>query len=224
VLADAGGGGEPDDARHSTWSWRPWPQTGRERQRVRPATPSRPARSLAGESQLTQVCRSRVGAAECAGQERARSVRPPWGARRKEAAIINTPPSELDGTAAGIVITAIVATLGLVILLGMVYWANSHPDVRKPKAGRPGKAHRPVTAEPRRAVPSPEKPGSTSSWASAASSPAQALDREPTASRRDKSGLPVIIFAGLTSLFTLTAWLLRRRRRTSGRPQDHPGH
>jgi len=147
-----------------------------------------------------------------------------WGARRKEAAIINTPPSELDGTVAGIFITAIVATLGLVILLGMVYWANSHPDVRKPKAQQPGKAHRPVrTADPRRAVPSPKKPGSTSPRASAASSPAQALDPEPAASRRDKSGLPVIIFASLTSLFTLAAWLLHRRR-TSGRPQDHPGH
>lgn len=69
---------------------------------------------------------------------------------------ITTPPSEVDGTVAGIFI---VATLGLVILLGMVFWANRHPEVRKPKAQRPGKAHRPVwTADPRNAVPDPGKP------------------------------------------------------------------
>ncbi len=93
---------------------------------------------------------------------------------------ITTPPSEVDGTVAGIFITAIVATLGLVILLGMVFWANRHPEVRKPKAQRPGKAHRPVwTADPRNAVPGPGK----SLRAPAASSPEQGQDPGPAVSR-----------------------------------------
>lgn len=92
---------------------------------------------------------------------------------------ITTPPSEVDGTVAGIFITAIVATLGLVILLGMVFWANRHPEVKQPKAQRPGKAHRPV----RNAVPDPGKPNSTSLRASAASSPEQGQDPGPAVSR-----------------------------------------
>jgi hypothetical protein len=97
---------------------------------------------------------------------------------------ITTPPSEIDGTVAGIFITAIVATLGLVILLGMVFWANRRPEVRKPKAQRPGKAHRPVwTADPRNAVPDPGKSDSTSLRAPAASSPEQGQGPGPAVSR-----------------------------------------
>jgi predicted lipid-binding transport protein (Tim44 family) len=59
---------------------------------------------------------------------------------------IYTPPSELDGTVAGMVITAVVASLALVMLIGMVYWANSHPDFRVPRAQRPAQARRPVQA------------------------------------------------------------------------------
>jgi hypothetical protein len=74
---------------------------------------------------------------------------------------IYTTPSELDGTVAGMIITAVVAVITLAILIGLVYWADSHPTARTPKAQRPEKAHRPVqTADPRSVGPSPEKPGS----------------------------------------------------------------
>jgi hypothetical protein len=76
---------------------------------------------------------------------------------------IYTPPSELDGTVAGMIITAVVAGLALVMLIGLVYWANKYPAGRKPKAQRPRNAQRPVpTAEPRSVVPGPEKPGASS--------------------------------------------------------------
>jgi hypothetical protein len=74
---------------------------------------------------------------------------------------IYTPPSELDGTIAGIVITAVVATLGVVILIGMVYRANSHPAIRTHRAPERRETQRPMpAAEPRSAVAGPGKPGS----------------------------------------------------------------
>jgi predicted lipid-binding transport protein (Tim44 family) len=97
---------------------------------------------------------------------------------------IYTPPSELDGTIAGMIVLAVVAALALMLLLGLVYWANNHPTPRKPKAQRPGKAHQPApTASPRNIVPGHGKPGSGPPRASAASSAAQAPDPEPAASR-----------------------------------------
>jgi hypothetical protein len=81
---------------------------------------------------------------------------------------IYTPPSELDGTLAGIIVTAVVASLALVMLIGMVYWADSHPDTRKPKALRSEEAQRPLqTAHPPSVTLSPEQPGSTPPPASA---------------------------------------------------------
>ena len=38
-----------------------------------------------------------------------------------------TSPTQLDGTIAGIIVTVIVAVLGLAILIGMVFWAARHP-------------------------------------------------------------------------------------------------
>jgi hypothetical protein len=72
---------------------------------------------------------------------------------------IYTPPSELDGTVTGMILTAVVAALALALLIGLVYWANSHPEVRRPQAQQPG---------------SPEIPGREPLRASAAPSPAQA--------------------------------------------------
>jgi hypothetical protein len=60
---------------------------------------------------------------------------------------INTTPAELNGTITGMIITAIVAAVSLVVLIGLVYWANKHPDVKQPSAQqRPGTVH--GTAQP----------------------------------------------------------------------------
>jgi hypothetical protein len=108
-------------------------------------------------------------------------ARPDYGA--KEAAgmspppTIYTPPSELDGTVTGVIITAVVAALALALLIGLVYWANNHPEVRKPGAQQPENGHRPApTAEPRSTVPGPEVPSRSPLRASAESSPAQARE------------------------------------------------
>lgn len=96
---------------------------------------------------------------------------------------IYTPQSELDGTVTGMIVTAVVAALALAFLIGLVYWANKHPEVRKPKGQLPESAHRPVQPEARRgAVPGPRTPGSPAR-ASAASSPASARDPEAADSR-----------------------------------------
>ena len=38
-----------------------------------------------------------------------------------------TSPTQLDGTIAGIIVTVIVAVLGLAILIGVVFWAAKEP-------------------------------------------------------------------------------------------------
>jgi hypothetical protein len=91
---------------------------------------------------------------------------------------VYTTQSQLDGTVTGMIITAVVAALALVMLIGLVYRANSHPAVRRPMTQRPDDGHRPVpVAQPRIVVPgqpvSPPPP-------SAASSPAR--DPEAAAS------------------------------------------
>jgi hypothetical protein len=43
---------------------------------------------------------------------------------------LRTSNVEFLGTTAGIVLVAVVAVLGLAIFIGMVYWADSHPDPR----------------------------------------------------------------------------------------------
>lgn len=58
---------------------------------------------------------------------------------------LRTSNAELLGTTAGIIITAIVASAGLAVMVGMVFWANAHPGYK-----RPGQPPRPQqrTAEP----------------------------------------------------------------------------
>jgi hypothetical protein len=77
---------------------------------------------------------------------------------------INTTPAELNGTITGMIITAIVAAVSLVVLIGLVYWANKHPDVQQPRAQqRPGTVHgtsRP--AAPRSFAVRPEEPVNSS--------------------------------------------------------------
>ena len=98
---------------------------------------------------------------------------------------VYTPPSELDGTVAGMIITAVVAALALGMLIGLVYWANSHPTARKPEGLRPGSAHRHARASgPRSAVPGAAKSATAPPQAPAAASPAEARDPELAAFRR----------------------------------------
>jgi len=47
--------------------------------------------------------------------------------------IMYTSPNQLDGTITGMIVTVIVAALGLVILIGVVFWAANHPDIKPPK-------------------------------------------------------------------------------------------
>jgi hypothetical protein len=68
---------------------------------------------------------------------------------------IYTPESELDGTVAGMIITAVVAALALALLIGLVYWANNHPEATRPKARQPQSAPRPARAAEPPAVPGP---------------------------------------------------------------------
>ena len=45
---------------------------------------------------------------------------------------IRTSQAELLGTTAGIIATLVVATVGLAVMLGMVYWAAAHPGYKRP--------------------------------------------------------------------------------------------
>src|SRR5438067_1169722 len=61
-----------------------------------------------------------------------------------EGALVYPPPeirtsnTELLGTTAGIILTAVVAVLCLAALLGAVFWANAHPDTRRLRGRRRG--------------------------------------------------------------------------------------
>ena len=48
-----------------------------------------------------------------------------------------TSQAHLDGTVAGMIVTVIVAVLGLVILIGVIFWAANHPDVKPPQGPQP---------------------------------------------------------------------------------------
>jgi hypothetical protein len=52
---------------------------------------------------------------------------------------LRTSQAELLGTTAGIIITFIVATAGLVIMIGMVFWAAAHPGISGPHS-RPARS------------------------------------------------------------------------------------
>jgi hypothetical protein len=77
---------------------------------------------------------------------------------------IYTTPTELDGTTTGMILTAIVAAVGLVVLVGLVYWANKYPDVKRSRAQqRPGTVHGTIqTAAPRNVAARPEEPVNSS--------------------------------------------------------------
>jgi hypothetical protein len=53
---------------------------------------------------------------------------------------IRTSNAELLGTPTGLVLTAIVAVAGLVVLIGMVFWADANPDTRRLTVRRRGEA------------------------------------------------------------------------------------
>lgn len=69
-----------------------------------------------------------------------------WARRatRRRASKVHPPPevrtsnAELLGTTTGIILTAIVAVAGLVVLIGMVFWADTNPDTRRLKVRRRG--------------------------------------------------------------------------------------
>lgn len=52
---------------------------------------------------------------------------------------VTTSKAELLGTTTGIILTAIVAVVGLVALIGAVFWADAQPDIRRLRAGRRAK-------------------------------------------------------------------------------------
>lgn len=56
---------------------------------------------------------------------------------------LRTSNAELLGTTAGIIITFIVATIGLAVMLGMVYWAAAHPGYKRP--AQPPRAQQGIT-------------------------------------------------------------------------------
>jgi hypothetical protein len=49
-----------------------------------------------------------------------------------------TPNTELLGTTAGIILTAVVAVAGLVVLIGMTFWADLHSATGRLRVPRPG--------------------------------------------------------------------------------------
>ena len=51
---------------------------------------------------------------------------------------VRTSHAELLGTTAGIIVTAVVAIAGLVVLIGSVFWSDAHPDTRRLKVRRRG--------------------------------------------------------------------------------------
>ena len=51
---------------------------------------------------------------------------------------VRTSNAELLGSTTGIILTAVVAVTGLVVLIGAVFWADAHPDTRRLKVRRRG--------------------------------------------------------------------------------------
>jgi hypothetical protein len=68
---------------------------------------------------------------------------------------IRTSQEELLGTTTGIILTAVVAVVGLGVLIVPVFWAAGHPDTRRQRTGqRRGKIHAAVrTGDPRSVTP-----------------------------------------------------------------------
>jgi hypothetical protein len=78
-----------------------------------------------------------------------------------------TSPTQLDGTITGMIVTVIIATLGLVILIGVVFWAANHPDIKPPKGAHPmRKVHgAPPLADPHGVAPNSYEPVNSSNGA-----------------------------------------------------------
>ena len=51
---------------------------------------------------------------------------------------IRTSNAELLGTTAGLILTAVVAIVGLAVMIGAVFWADAQPDIRRRGARRQG--------------------------------------------------------------------------------------
>ena len=85
-----------------------------------------------------------------------------------------TSNAELLGSLTGIILIVVVAALGLTVMIGMVYWADSHPDNRlgpgrksRTELGEipPGQGHRPWERTEDRHVPEHGHPhGKPASW------------------------------------------------------------
>lgn len=68
---------------------------------------------------------------------------------------IRTSNAELLGSTTGIVVTLVVATIGLAVMLGMVYWAAAHPGYKRPgPQPRPQQGHDSVVSSNERLRPS----------------------------------------------------------------------
>jgi hypothetical protein len=66
---------------------------------------------------------------------------------------VGTSQEELLGTTTGIILTVIVAVIGLAVLLIPMFWAAGHPNTRRPAARqRPGKIHGAVQTDDPRSV------------------------------------------------------------------------
>ena len=68
---------------------------------------------------------------------------------------IRTSQEELLGTTTGIILTVIVAVIGLGVLIAPVFWAAGHPETTRHRTRqRPGKIHGAVrTGDPRSVTP-----------------------------------------------------------------------
>jgi hypothetical protein len=119
-----------------------------------------------------------------------------------------TPNSKLLGSTTGIIVTAVVASILLVLLLAPVFWAAARPDVRRPGQPRP---LRPADTIRRRLTAAKESEGQ-GHW------PAERIeDRHirDDGSHRGKPASWVLVavmlaafLAGGIALITHTYWLL----------------
>jgi hypothetical protein len=111
-----------------------------------------------------------------------------------------TSPTQLDGTITGMIVTVIVATLGLVILIGVVFWAANRPDIKPPKGSHSmRKVHGALrSADPHSVAPNLYEPVNSSDGARPdvrpAVSPEQVIVRESICARSRLRGGPCYRF------------------------------
>lgn len=119
-----------------------------------------------------------------------------------------TPHEKLVGSTTGIIVTAVAASIGLVLLLAPVFWAAARPDIRRPGQPRP---ERP-SATVRRRLTAAEQNEGQGHW------PAERIEDRHTRDEGNHHGKPaswvlvaVMLIAFLTggiALITRTHWLL----------------